>query len=126
MKTLIRTKRAYESASADDGLRVLVDRLWPRGLAKADFKYDLWCKDLAPSSDLRKWFGHKVEHWEKFASDYKQELQDPACQERMREILQAADGKNITLLYAAKDEQHNQAILLADILAEYAQAHSYN
>lgn len=118
MKTLIRIKRAYDPADADDGFRVLVDRLWPRGIAKANFKYDLWCKDLAPSSELRKWFGHKVENWEQFQAEYTKELASENAQLRMSEILQAAQGQTITLVYSAKDELHNQAVVLAKVIAE--------
>lgn len=124
MEPLIRIKRVYESASADDGLRVLIDRLWPRGIAKAKLKYDLWCKDLAPSSELRKWFGHKVENWEQFKTDYAKELDNAKSKDRMSEILTAANDQNITLLYGAKDTEHNQAVVLADILAKYAKSNA--
>lgn len=123
MQALIRIKRAYEAASADDGYRVFVDRLWPRGMSKVNFKYDMWCKDLAPSSELRKWFGHKVENWPKFKADYIQELDNTQSKERMSAILKAANGANITLLYGAKDTEHNQAVVLAEILSSYAKTH---
>lgn len=116
MSTTVSIKRAYEPAQEQDGCRAFVDRLWPRGLAKSEFHFDLWCKDLAPSPELRKWFGHKVERWDKFQHDYERELQEPAQQERMRELLDQAKGRPLTLVYGAKDVEHNQAIVLADAL----------
>ena len=120
MNSLIQIKRAYEPAASADGFRVLIDRLWPRGIAKADFKYDLWCKDLAPSSALRKWFGHKVENWDKFQTDYTKELSSPEAQKSMSDILTQAQGQKITLVYGAKDTEHNQAVVLAKVLQDYA------
>ena len=110
----VRIKRAYEAAQAEDGYRVLIDRLWPRGLRKEELEYDSWNKDLAPSPPLRKWFGHKTEHWEEFQDNYKTELRAPAQEARIRELISAAAGRNITLVYAAKDSQHNHATILAD------------
>ncbi len=110
----VHIKRAYEAAQAEDGYRVLIDRLWPRGLRKEDLKYDSWNKDLAPSPPLRKWFGHKVEHWDEFRDNYRTELRAPEQEARMRELISAAAGKNITLVYAAKDTRHNHAVILAD------------
>ncbi|WP_322995035.1 DUF488 domain-containing protein [Castellaniella sp.] len=110
-------KRAYEPAADSDGYRVLVDRLWPRGLSKASLPYDRWEKTLAPSTDLRKWFGHQVERWEQFRRDYTAELQSADALSLMDEILAAAQGQTITLLYGAHDTEHNQAVVLADMLA---------
>lgn len=124
MTASIHIKRAYEPATANDGFRVLVDRLWPRGIAKADLKHDMWCKDLAPSSALRKWFGHKVENWEKFQADYSKELESDIAQQCMDAIFQSAQGQKITLVYGAKDEQHNQAVVLAKFMAAYAKQHN--
>ena len=117
-KTLpeIRTRRVYEAAKDDDGLRVLVDRLWPRGVRKEDLKYDLWDKDVAPSPALRKWFGHAPERWEKFHARYEEELDSPRARDRLRAIIEAADGRNITLLYGARDAKHNHALILADAI----------
>ena len=120
MTTPVQIKRVYESPADSDGLRVLVDRLWPRGLSKASFKHDLWCKDLAPSADLRTWFGHKPERWEQFRRDYTAELRADAAQGLMDEILSTAGGRRITLLYGARDTEHNQAVVLAQVLADRA------
>ncbi|OWT66447.1 hypothetical protein CEY11_00765 [Candidimonas nitroreducens] len=113
MTIRIQIKRAYEEAQPSDGYRAFVDRLWPRGLSKETFKFDAWYKDLAPSAELRTWFGHKVENWEQFKDSYRSELRAPEQQERMRELLAAAGKQAITLLYAAKDTEHNQAVVLA-------------
>lgn len=123
MTTPVQIKRAYESPAATDGLRVLVDRLWPRGLAKASFQHDLWCKDLAPSADLRNWFGHKPERWDQFRRDYTEELQADTAQSMMDDILSTARGRMVTLLYGARDTEHNQAVVLAQVLADRARHH---
>lgn len=123
MNSPICIKRAYESAASDDGFRVLIDRLWPRGVSKENLKHDMWCKDLAPSAELRKWFGHKVENWDKFQTDYKKELNTDLAHKHMGEIIKAAKGKKITLLFGAKDEEHNQAVVLAKVMADYAKEH---
>lgn len=112
-KTII-IKRAYESAEPSDGYRVFVDRLWPRGLSKDKFKFDLWCKDLAPTPALRIWFGHKVENWDQFRESYQTELRAPEQQARMHEVCAGATANHITLVYGAKDEQHNHALILAE------------
>jgi uncharacterized protein YeaO (DUF488 family) len=109
-------KRVYEPAASDDGLRVLIDRLWPRGLDKEKAAVDLWLKEIAPSPELRKWFGHDPEKWVEFQRRYRAELN-----ERGKEIdlLRERGGKGrATLLYGAKDEQHNHAIVLRDFLAK--------
>lgn len=112
MPSLITTKRAYEPAEPEDGFRVLVDRLWPRGLKKADAKVDLWLREIAPSPELRRWFGHRPDRWEAFRDRYRAELADnPAVAE-----LQAAWKRPVTLLYAARDEVHNNAKVLLDYL----------
>lgn len=110
----VQIRRAYEAPDAGDGYRVFVDRLWPRGLSKENFKFDLWCKDLAPSPALRTWFGHKVEHWEKFRENYQQELRTPEQHKLMHEVAAQADKPTITLVYGAKDIEHNHALILAD------------
>ncbi|HET8597945.1 MAG TPA: DUF488 domain-containing protein [Castellaniella sp.] len=116
MSNRIRIKRVYDEPSADDGFRVLVDRLWPRGVAKASLPHELWCKDLAPSAELRRWFGHKPERWEAFRRDYTAELQSAPAQALMDEILSAAGRRPVTLLYGARDTEHNQAIVLAELM----------
>ena len=109
----VRIKRAYERARKSDGYRVLVDRLWPRGVKKEDLPYDAWEKDLAPSPALRKWFGHKVENWDRFRESYETELRAPGQMARMRCLIEAAGKRDITLVYAAKDTEHNHASVLA-------------
>ena len=104
-------------------MRVFIDRLWPRGLSKAAFQYDLWCKDLAPSPALRTWFGHKPEHWDGFRRDYAAELQDEQAQARMGTVFAAAEGRRITLVFGAKDPEHNHALILADAMNDYARRH---
>ncbi|HUK59337.1 MAG TPA: DUF488 domain-containing protein [Stellaceae bacterium] len=110
----IRLKRAYEPASADDGTRILVDRLWPRGVRKADAAIDRWLKDLAPSHELRKWFGHDPERWQEFARRYRTELAHHA--ELLSELRALARTGPVTLVYAARDEAHNDAAVLRETL----------
>ncbi len=115
----LKLKRVYEEPVKDDGLRVLVDRLWPRGLKKEDAAVDLWLKEIAPSDDLRKWFGHDPEKWTQFRSRYRAELQK---NEAALETLRAKGGKGkVTLLYAAHDEAHNNAVALKDFLEKKRQ-----
>lgn len=115
-KSDIVTKRAYENAMPEDGYRVLVDRIWPRGCSKATLELDQWARDLAPSADLRKWFGHDPARWEAFQQRYRSELDTEEMREQMRSLLSEADGRVITLVYGAKDQEHNQAIVLRDVL----------
>lgn len=107
-------KRIYEPKGPEDGYRVLVDRLWPRGISKDAAALDLWAKEIAPSEDLRKWFGHDPQRWAEFRRRYKAELTAHA------EMLQALRDQNemgpVTLLFAAKDEAHNQAVVLKEVL----------
>lgn len=111
---MIRTKRVYDLPSKEDGRRVLVDRLWPRGVSKADAQIDEWLKDVAPSDALRKWFGHVPARWDGFKSRYFEELaKQPAVLEQLR-----AKERNgvITLVYGAKDIEHNNAVALKEYL----------
>jgi uncharacterized protein YeaO (DUF488 family) len=110
----VRLKRAYEQPTADDGLRILVDRLWPRGLKKADAAIDLWEKDLAPSTELRQWFGHSPQRWEEFRRRYARELRQHA--ERIAELRELARKTPLTLVYSAHDEAHNDALVLREVL----------
>jgi uncharacterized protein YeaO (DUF488 family) len=110
-------KRAYEDATPKDGYRVLVDRLWPRGRSKEILALGQWARDVAPSAALRKWFGHKPARWEAFQQRYRLELDAEEQQQRMRSPLTEAKGQPITLVYGAKDEEHNQAIVLRDVLS---------
>jgi uncharacterized protein YeaO (DUF488 family) len=116
----IRLKRAYEPASANDGTRVLVDRLWPRGVRKADAAIDRWLKDIAPSTELRKWFRHDPDRWSEFQRRYRAELSHHA--ELLNELHSRAQDGPITLIYAASDGAHNEAIVLRDVLAGLASA----
>lgn len=106
-------KRVYEAAHEADGKRILVDRLWPRGLAKADAKVDLWLKDVAPSTELRKWFGHDPAKWEEFQKRYRAELKDNPALAELTAIVQEG---TVTLLFAAKDTEHCHAVVLRDLL----------
>lgn len=99
-----------------DGYRILVDRLWPRGLKKEKLKLDEWLKDLAPSTELRKKFGHKPGHWKSFVTAYKKELKSDGAQDLIKKISQRAAKRTVTLLYAARDEEHNNAVVLRDVL----------
>jgi uncharacterized protein YeaO (DUF488 family) len=110
----VRLKRAYDPAAADDGVRVLVDRLWPRGVKKADARVDRWFKDLAPSGELRKWFGHDPERWEEFRRRYRAELAGKG--EQLDELRKLAHAQAVTLVYAAHDEAHNNAVVLQEEL----------
>lgn len=110
----IRTKRIYDPPSASDGYRVLVDRVWPRGVKKDGAKLDEWAKDLAPSTALRKWFGHRPDRWEGFREKYLAELeeQEPA----LAALRERARKRRVTLLYGARDTERNQAVVLAEVL----------
>jgi len=111
---LIKIKRAYEPIEKSDGFRILVDRLWPRGIKKEDAHFDVWLKEIAPTSELRKWFNHETEKWDEFTKKYMTELKvSPA----LEELLTLVDKHRIiTLVYGAKDEQHNQAIVIKEYL----------
>lgn len=113
MGRTLRLKRAYEPASADDGRRILVDRLWPRGVRKADAHIDLWLKDVAPSAALRRWFGHQPNRWEAFRDRYLDELRSNPAVEELRQALAAGP---VTLVYGARDREHNHAVALADFI----------
>lgn len=115
-------KRAYEDAAPEDGYRVLVDRLWPRGRSRGTLALGQWARDVAPSAALRKWFGHKPARWEAFQQRYRHELDAEEQQQRMRSLLAEAKGQPITLVYGAKDEEHNQAIVLRDVLSHLSEA----
>lgn len=113
----IRLKRAYEDPSPEDGDRYLVDRLWPRGVSKDCLKLAGWFKDVAPSTELRRWFGHQAERWAEFEVRYRSEL---ARQEQaLAPLLAAARQGTVTLVYGAKDRQHNQAVVLKRVLEEH-------
>ena len=109
-------KRVYEPAEPEDGTRVLVDRLWPRGLRKDKADLDLWAKDVAPSSTLRRWFDHKPERWEEFEKRYRAELAAPEMQPQVEALRAMTRKGHVTLLYAARDESMNNAVVLRDYL----------
>lgn len=110
----IRYKRAYAPASAEDGTRVLVDRLWPRGVTKERAQLALWLKEIAPSTELRKWFHHDPTKWDEFCLRYRQELDsNPAAVQRLADLAQTG---RVTLIYAARDEVHNEAVVLKEYL----------
>jgi uncharacterized protein YeaO (DUF488 family) len=112
---MIKLKRVYESPSPEDGLRILVDRLWPRGLTKERAAVDLWMKDVAPSTELRKWFGHDPAKWKQFQIRYRKELEGK--KEALKDLKQKSRGHTVTLVYGARDEEHNEALILKQILA---------
>jgi uncharacterized protein YeaO (DUF488 family) len=115
-RSALRVKRVYDPPTDDDGVRVLVDRVWPRGLSKEKAQIDHWLKDVAPSTALRQWFGHDPARWTEFRRRYRAELeQNLAPLEALRSLIR---GKPATLVYGARDEQHNQAVVLAEILGE--------
>jgi uncharacterized protein YeaO (DUF488 family) len=110
----VRIKRAYEAPSAADGTRVLVDRLWPRGLKKADARLSQWMKEIAPSTELRKWFGHDPQRWAEFRRRYRAELSGK--RELVGQLREVARRGPLTLVYSAHDEAHNQAVVLRETL----------
>ncbi len=114
---MIKTKRAYEPASPDDGRRFLVDQFWPRGVRREALRLEVWLKDAAPSASLCKWFGHDPSRWEEFQRRYRAELADHP--DVLRPLLDAAREEDITLVYGARDEQHNQAGVLRQVLEEW-------
>ena len=107
-------KRVYEEPDKDDGIRILIDRLWPRGLSKEKAHVDLWLKQIAPSTELRKWFAHDPAKWTEFKTRYRAELKHNS--EQLAALKQAIIKGPVTLLYGAKDEQHNDAIVLQELL----------
>ena len=115
----IQLKRVYESPEASDGYRILTDRLWPRGISREKAALDLWAKDMAPSSELRKWFGHDPEKFEKFKKRYAEELSGNPDTEKFISLIREELQKGpVTLLYGAKDEIHNQAVVLKEFLKD--------
>jgi uncharacterized protein YeaO (DUF488 family) len=110
----IRLKRAYEAPQKSDGTRILVDRLWPRGLSKENAKIDLWLKEIAPTTELRKWFGHDRKKWANFAARYRRELGSHPKQ--LDVIRNKASKGAVTLIYAARDTEHNEAVILKQVL----------
>jgi len=118
---LIRLKRIYEQPSGQDGFRVLVDKLWPRGLRKNEVRLDLWLKEIAPSDELRKWFSHDPEKWEEFRKRYLEELE--LKEEYVQKLVEKAKEADLTLLYAAKNEDFNNAAVLKGYLDSRLKRH---
>ncbi|GIX43581.1 MAG: hypothetical protein KatS3mg129_3314 [Leptospiraceae bacterium] len=115
---MIKIKRIYEEPEKEDGFRILIDRLWPRGVKKEYASIDLWLKEIAPSDELRKWFSHKKERWKEFKIRYKEELkQKYALIEKIKEL--EKKHKTITLLFSAKDMEHNNAVVLMEFIKEH-------
>ena len=116
MTDRVAIKRIQDPVATEDGYRVLVDRVWPRGIRKQSAELDEWCRDLAPSTDLRKWFGHDPERWPAFREAYRAELAQ--CPEALSRLLQQMEQGRVTLLYSARDREHNQAVVVAEVLAQ--------
>lgn len=112
---MIKIKRVYDEVERDDGIRILVDRLWPRGLKKDSVKIDKWFKDVAPSDSLRKWFNHEPDKWEEFRRRYLEELRgNPAT----KELVEIARDHDVTLLFSARDRERNNAVVLREFLEQ--------
>jgi uncharacterized protein YeaO (DUF488 family) len=117
---VIRIKRAYEPAARGDGRRILVERLWPRGMRKDALRLDAWVKEVAPSTTLRQWFDHRADRWEEFQRRYRREL--AARSDAWSPIVAASRRGTVTLVYSARDREHNAAIVLRDYLSKRAAA----
>ncbi len=113
---MLKIKRAYDKPESADGKRILIDRLWPRGVSKADARIDEWVKDLGPSTELRKWFGHDPEKWEEFRKRYIKELSAPDKSMLLGKIAQTAEHGSITLIYSAKDTEHSDVKVLEELI----------
>ncbi len=111
---MVKIKRIYDPPASEDGRRVLVDRLWPRGVAREEARIDEWLKEIAPSDDLRKWFGHDPTRWEEFRNRYRHELE--GHDDILARLRAEAKKGRVTLLFAAKDEEHNNAVVLKGLL----------
>ncbi|MEO5954373.1 MAG: DUF488 family protein [Nitrospiraceae bacterium] len=115
---MIRIKRVYSESSLEDGVRILIDRIWPRGFSKERARIDEWRKELAPSTALRKWFGHDPAKWAGFRERYRKELTESGEIEALRELATRSRHEAVTLIYSAADEEHNQAVVLMELLGE--------
>ncbi|KRB09401.1 DUF488 family protein [Achromobacter mucicolens] len=116
-------QRVYEGTGPQGHYLALVDRMWPRGLRRADLGLDEWARDIAPSAELCKWFSHVEERWDAFRAKYLAQLATPEQQARMAALLEAAGDRPLTLLYGARNTEHNQAVVLRDALLEFARHH---
>ncbi|MGZ7124311.1 MAG: DUF488 domain-containing protein [Halobacteriota archaeon] len=115
---MIKLKRVYEQAEPSDGFRILADRLWPRGISKEEAHLDEWVRDIAPTTELRKWFGHDPEKWPVFESRYRAELK--AKTQLLEKLLADAAGRDITLVYASREQRYNNVTVLKEVLTELA------
>ena len=116
----LKCKRIYETPAETDGFRVLVDKLWPRGMKKENAKIDLWAKEITPSDELRKWFSHIPEKFDEFKKQYRQELSENSASRKFKDLcMQKLQDYNVTLLYAAKSEKYNHAVVLKEWLEEH-------
>lgn len=109
-------RRAYDPPTRNDGYRVLVDRVWPRGVSRDDAKLDAWMRDVAPSDELRKWFGHDPDRWDEFRRRYRDELRDH--EDDLAHLVDLTERGRVTLVFGARDEEHNQAVALREVLEE--------
>ena len=121
---MVTMKRVYDPATSDDGYRVLVERLWPRGASKEAAHLDAWEKGIAPSDELRRWYGHDPEKWEEFQKRYQEELKDPAAQKILDDLAERARHGTVTLVYAAREGEISNAAVLQRLLAERAAGHA--
>ena len=117
---MVQLKRAYDTPEASDGTRVLVDRLWPRGLTKERAKIDLWLKEIAPSAELRQWYGHAPERWEEFRRRYLEELQASPAREALERLRALAQEGSVTLIVGARDSEHSDGAVLREVLVSLA------
>ena len=113
---MIQIKRVYDKPSSNDGIRILVDRMWPRGCTKEHARLDAWRKDLAPSAALRTWFGHDPAKWKEFRTRYRKELSQPEQGSAIEDLARLAQAQTVTLLYGASDTEHNQAVVLKELI----------
>jgi len=115
---MIRIRRVYSEPSSHDGVRILVDRVWPRGISKEQAHISEWRKDLAPTTSLRKWFGHEPVRWIEFRKRYRTELARSEMRDELKKLARLSRKRTITLVYGAADEEHNQAVVLMELLEE--------
>ena len=114
----VHVKRAYEPPSPEDGVRVLTERLWPRGISKERLAVDAWLREIAPSPELRRWYNHEPEKWDEFQQRYRRELQGPRQQELLAELVEKAASGALTLVYGSRDTERNSSIILAEVIKD--------
>jgi uncharacterized protein YeaO (DUF488 family) len=114
----VRIRRAYDDPGPEDGQRILVDGVWPRGRTRAQLAVEAWFRDVAPSADLRRWFGHDPGRWSEFQRRYRAELDEPTRRDFLDRLVERAASGNLTLVYGARDEEHNQARVIAEVIRE--------